>query len=467
MIPGRLIFPALRWSAETGFAHEEAAWRAALEWGAGGFILFGGTIESVAGLTRQLEAAAGRRLLIASDLERGAGQQVRGLADLPPPAALAALDDPAVVRGAGLLTGLQARSVGINWVLAPVADLDLEPDNPIVQTRAFGDQPAAVASAVADWIAGCEAAGALACAKHFPGHGRTATDSHDVQPEVSVAAELLRREDLAPFRMAVETGVSTIMTAHVAFPSLDPSGRAATFSPTILDLLRRELGFQGLIVTDALMMEGARATAAADAIRAGVDLLLYPDDPDAVAAELARRVAEDAAFARRVEESLARYDRAVAGLDDDRPTVEPEPGSAAALFDRLLALPPARGAAPSLRTPLELVVLDDDLGGRYPVASPGDQVAAELTRRGVALGPGGSRVVLVLGEPRASKGRAGLGPELHDQLAREVATAALTVVFGHPRIAATVPGAGPVLLAWHRQPAMQRAVARWLEGRLA
>ncbi|MEK6597455.1 MAG: glycoside hydrolase family 3 N-terminal domain-containing protein, partial [Gemmatimonadota bacterium] len=191
MNPARLVFPALRWTAETGFQHEMAVARAALEWGAGGFILFGGTTDAVRELTTTLRREAGRPLLIAADLERGAGQQVRGLADLPPPLALSAIHDPAVIRGAGLLTGLQARSVGINWVLAPVADLDLEPENPIVQSRAFGDDPAQVSNAVADWIAGCEASGVLACAKHFPGHGRTRTDSHDVCPVVTGAREEL------------------------------------------------------------------------------------------------------------------------------------------------------------------------------------------------------------------------------------------------------------------------------------
>ena len=124
--PGCLVFPALRWREETGFGHEDAAIEAALRFGAGGFILFGGTADGVAELTGRLRRTAGRPLLFAADLERGPGQQVRGLDELPPPRALASLGEPAVIRGAGVLTAVEALSVGINWVLAPVADLDVE-----------------------------------------------------------------------------------------------------------------------------------------------------------------------------------------------------------------------------------------------------------------------------------------------------------------------------------------------------
>ena len=164
MSAGRLVFPALRWRAESGFAHQTRAIEQALEFGAGGFILFGGTVESVRELSRWLRREAGRPLLIAADLERGAGQQVDGLDELPPPLALASLGDLALVRGAGVLTATQALAVGINWVFGPVADLDLEPDNPIVQTRAFGAEPVSVARQVSAWAHGCQGAGAHACA---------------------------------------------------------------------------------------------------------------------------------------------------------------------------------------------------------------------------------------------------------------------------------------------------------------
>ncbi|HSE53611.1 MAG TPA: glycoside hydrolase family 3 N-terminal domain-containing protein, partial [Gemmatimonadales bacterium] len=396
MSAGRLVFPALRWKEESGFSHERGPIERALADGAGGFILFGGTPEGVGELTDRLVREAGRRLLFASDLERGAGQQVRGLSELPPPRALASLHDPAVLRGAGILTAVEALSVGINWVLAPVADLDGEPDNPIVQTRAFGEEPEAVAAAVTAWIVGCEAAGAMACAKHFPGHGRTRTDSHMGLPVVDAPADRLEA-DLLPFQAAVGAGVGSVMTAHVAYPALDPSRTPATFSRPILDILRQRFGFNGLIVSDALMMEGARegrsqGEIGLDALRAGVDLLLYPDEPNVVAAALTAAAQRDGGIARRIEESLARYEIALqAAASEPRPERPPPSGGAQATSDWLLSGPLLRGIAPRLRPPLELVIVDDDLGTPWPV-SPTSWVADALSACGVPLGAGGSRV---------------------------------------------------------------------------
>src|SRR5688572_30105357 len=186
--PARLIMPALRCDALSGFAHEAGRIADTLEIGVGGYIIFGGTAESVRRLTADLLRRAGRPLLLASDLERGAGQQISGLTEFPPPMALASLGDPAVVRWAASVTAQEARAVGINWIFAPVADLDVLPENPIVQTRAFGGNANEVATCVRHWVEGCQAAGALACAKHYPGHGRTTIDSHTALPVVEAPA---------------------------------------------------------------------------------------------------------------------------------------------------------------------------------------------------------------------------------------------------------------------------------------
>jgi beta-glucosidase-like glycosyl hydrolase len=213
--------------------------------------MFGGTRQQVLEVTSNLQAYADHHLLIGADLERGAGQQVRGLAQLPPALALRRMREHTRLGGpvgaAAAYTASEARRVGINWVLAPVLDLDIEPDNPIVQTRSFGEDPAVVAACAAEWIYACQAVGPLACAKHFPGHGRTTLDSHATLPVVHASRELLEA-DLAPFRAAVEAGVASIMTAHVAYPALDPSGSPATFSMRILDRLRRDLAYGGLVV---------------------------------------------------------------------------------------------------------------------------------------------------------------------------------------------------------------------------
>jgi hypothetical protein len=159
-------------------------------------------------------------------------------------------------------------------------------------------------------------------------------------------------------------------------------------------------------------------------------------------------------------------ERALAEASSDAGGYKPAAGSALAVGDWLLARPPLRGAVPHLRAPLGLAVIDDDAGGRYPPSSPADLVEQELIRRGVALGPGGSTVVLVLAEPRASKGRAGLGSESLTRLTREIRRADAVILFAHPRLVEQVPAGPPVLLAWHRQRLMQEAAARWLAERV-
>jgi beta-glucosidase len=469
--PGRLIVPALRAGPDGGFSHEAARIADALDLGAGGFIVFGGTVESVRRLTADLLRRAGRPLLIASDLERGAGQQVAGLTQFPPPLALASLGDASVVRWAGAVTAQEARAVGINWVFAPVGDLDVLPDNPIVQTRAFGDDPNRVASLVRTWIEGCQGAGALACAKHFPGHGRTAVDSHLALPVVADSAATLRASDLLPFAIAVESGVASIMTAHVAYPSLDPSGLPATLSGPIMDELRGPLRFDGLVVSDALIMDGALAgrresDAAVEAVRAGVDLLLYPNDARRVRDALEQALASGALSAARLAEALARYERALAAATRPTPPVSRGPfESADALADALLQQGMLRGAEPPLQGPLDLVVVDDDLGGPFP-PGPSDWTAQVLGPERLGRYSGGSRVVLAFAEPRAWKGRSGFSPASRDALANAVPDADLIVLFGHPRLLPELPTSGPVLLAWHRQRLMQEAVGRWLGRRV-
>jgi len=472
---GRLILPALRWRDDTRFDHEADTISAALEFGAGGFIIFGGEPAAVRALTADLRERAGRPLLIAADLERGAGQQFRGMTEFPPPAALAALDDPAVITTAASTTAREALDLGVNWVLAPDADLDIEPANPIVQTRSFGADPKMVGVAVALWVQACQQAGALACIKHFPGHGRTTRDSHDEVPSVTVDRNTLEATDLVPFRMGVLAQVATVMTGHLRVPALDPSGAPATFSAPILRYLRTELGFRGLIVTDALMMGAAVQEAASNpavrALAAGCDLLCYPAEPRAAYDAIGEALRTGVLTEARVEEALVRYGEALLRAVPPHP-LSPSPGTgeggrpegSGEIADRLLARGLVRGDAPTLRFPVELVIVDDDLGGAWPASST-EYVEMALRGAGMAVDRGGSKVVLAFAEPRASKGRAGFGPASLAALARH-ADADAVIVFGHPRIAAEVPGDAPVLLAWHRQRLMQEAAARWMVERI-
>lgn len=437
----------------------------------GGFIVFGGTRAAVTALTNDIRTKAGRPLLLGSDLERGAGQQVRGLTELPTPGALGFLNDLDATARCGAITAMEARSVGINWVFAPVCDLDIEPKNPIVQTRSFGADPARVGAHAAAWISACQKEGVLACAKHYPGHGRTTTDSHEGVPIVVEGATVLQQADAAPFAAAVQAGVGSVMPAFVAYPAWDERGAAAGFSRPILDYLRSRIGFSGLLVTDAFIMGGAteaapEGDAAVAAIAAGCDMLLYPTDWAGVVRAL-RRVGQE-----RVEEALGRYEKALGAahpgatprgqqspLDESARSVHQR--FADELADRALHL--LRGELPSLGKSVSVTIVDDDVGGPYTIP-PRDVFIRELMGRGITVPrypePGTRHIVLVYAEPRSWKGRGDLGARSLAQLERLVPDAALVMLFAHPRLGAQIPGDAPVLCAWHGQALMQRAAAR-------
>ncbi len=470
----RLVFPALRWRRES-FAHEQAKIAAALAAGVGGFIVFGGTRDAVTTLTGELRQQAGRPLLIGADLERGPAQQVQGLTELPPPAALGWLDDLEATRTAGIVTGVEARSVGINWAFAPVCDLDLEPRNPIVQTRSFGVDPVRVGEHAAVWIRGLQEHGVQGCAKHYPGHGRTTQDSHQTLPLVRAPASELQQLDGTPFEYAIRAGVGSVMSAFVAYPGWDPSGRAASFSPEILGYLRETLNFAGLIVTDALIMAGASAAqpvpaATVTAVAAGCDALLYPEDFQRVAAALDGGLGSAIPLAR-ADQALARYEAAVVAWGDLPDQGEPDLAAHGAFADGLAdrAAHLVRGDAPALHAPLAVSIVDDDVGGPYTVG-PRDVFIQALREAGIAVvqrAPRNvQRVVLVYAEPRSWKGRANLGARSLAQLRRVAPGAHIVVLFAHPRLAAQIPGRAPILCCWHGQALMQRAAARWILGRI-
>ena len=467
----RLVCPALRWRRGS-FRSERAKIEQALAAGVGGFILFGGTRAAVTALTSALRELAGRPLLIGSDFERGPGQQVKGLTELPPPAALGYLNDLDATYACGQITGTEARAVGLNWIFAPVCDLDIEPKNPIVQTRSFGVDPERVAADAAAWIRGCQEHGALACAKHYPGHGRTTTDSHEGLPIVEASGDDVQRTDVAPFKAAVDAGVGSVMPAFVAYPRWDASGSAATFSPIILGYLRDTLRFSGLTVTDAFIMGGATAAApegeaAAAAIAAGCDMLLYPTDWAGVVRSLERVPADRAEAAlARYHDALSKWGLGEGGILDDAMLAEHQK-FADGLADRALHL--VRGEKPHLGTSISVATVDDDVGGPYAIP-PRDVFQKTLQDLGVrttrySTADSRERIVLVYAEPRSWKGRGDLGSQSVARLERLVPGAALVVLFAHPRLAAQVPGDVAVLCAWHGQALMQRAAARWVLAR--
>jgi beta-glucosidase-like glycosyl hydrolase len=314
------------------------------------------------------------------------------------------------------------------------------------------------------WIRGCQEHGVLACAKHYPGHGRTTQDSHATVPRVAAPFTALDGQDLGPFEFAIRAGVGSMMAAYVAYPGWDASGRAAAFSPPILNYLRDPLNFAGFIVTDALIMGGATATqaeapATVSALAAGCDGLLYPEDFAGVIAALDAAVGKEIPAAR-AEEALARYDRTVGEWGRGKGEAGVDVAANTAFADQLAqrALRWVRGDKPKVRMAVKVAVVDDDAGGPYTVGSRA-VFATELRAHGKRITDNGQRIVVVFANPLSWKGHADLSARARAALRRLVPGAALVVLFGHPRLTAQIPGAGPVLCAWGGDPIMQRAAA--------
>ncbi len=288
-----------------------------LDAGVGGVILLGGSAAELRLRTDQLRRWAEGPLLLCADVEEGVGQRFEGASWLVPPLAMARLygRDPqralALAERYGRCTGRQARLLGLNWVLGPVCDVNNNPANPVINVRAWGEDPATVGALAAAFVRGCQGTGVLACAKHFPGHGDTSSDSHLELPLLPHSRGRLEAVELPPFRAAIAAGVAAVMTAHLQLPALDAE-RPATLSGAVLEgLLRRQLGFGGLVVTDALVMEAIAgrhgpAQAAAMAFTAGADLILMPADAEAAIDGLVTALESGRIPLKRLEQSLER-----------------------------------------------------------------------------------------------------------------------------------------------------------------
>lgn len=350
--------------------------------GLAGVCYFGHNVvsaEQVASLSADLHALR-PGALVASDEEGGDVTRLEAAAgsSWPGNAALGRLDDVEVTRSVAAGMGRQLRRAGIDLPLAPVVDVNTDPDNPVIGIRAFGSCPDLVARHAAAFVAGLQEAGVAACAKHFPGHGDTAVDSHLALPVVDVDLETLRRRDLPPFAAAVHAGARAVLTAHVRFPALDDA--PATLSAPVLDLLRGELGFEGVVVSDALDMRAisagvGRGRGAVLALAAGVDLLCignpcYPEPYDE------REVLDgvrDAVVAAVADGSLdvARLEQAAARVADlGRWVASPPPDVAPQRDDVALGLEVARRVVESSgNVRLDGVPVVVDLRGRENVAA--------------------------------------------------------------------------------------------------
>jgi beta-glucosidase-like glycosyl hydrolase len=427
----RLIVPGFAFATDD---RREALRRCAA--GFGGFCIFGGDVESVRAFVREARAAARDPLLIMADYEDGVGAMVRGATEFPTNMAVGATESEECARWKGLATAREMRALDVDLALAPVVDVQVRAENPIVNVRSFGGRVEDVHRLACAFVEGMRIGGALSCAKHFPGHGDAAEDSHLALPRVG-------RPEPEPFRC----GAETVMLGHLQVPEWD-ARRPATISPAIVSLhLRRALGFAGPVLTDALMMKACAQIApeeeiAVRAVEAGVDALLFPSDPDAVAARLERAVRTGRIPRGRIEESLARWSalppRAESGAI----------GSAHEEWAREIAERAimVRGSfTPGVPSHVE-VVRDD--------TSWQDGREFEEAVGTAARGP---RVVAVFSRVRAFRGHVGLPQDL---LARaRAAKPDVVVLFGNPYIETQFEGV-PIVYAWGDCVASQRAAAR-------
>lgn len=304
----------------------------------GGIILFRGPVYESVVLVNRMQNLARYPLLISSDLEAGSGMRFDDTVNLPWNMAVGATSNPDYARRQGALTAREARALGVQQIYAPVADVNNNAANPVINVRSYGEDPVAVGRFVAAFVEGAQGNGVIATAKHFPGHGDTATDSHRGLPEIDVSRERLNAIELVPFRAAVKSGVGSVMTGHIGMPQVDPTAvvplprdvklkpidtdeggevvvengtMPTTLSPVMTGILRRDLGFAGLIVTDAMSMSGltlyfTQEEASVRALEAGADLLLKPADPDAAFRGVREAVMKGRLKEQRIDESARR-----------------------------------------------------------------------------------------------------------------------------------------------------------------
>ena len=484
--------------------------------GVGGVIITQGPILEMAAKLNTLQKLAPVPLLVSADMEHGPGQILTsgyilpygidngGATRFPSLMGLGATRDETLAYDLGKITAIEGRAAGVHMTYSPVVDVNNNPNNPIINTRAYGEDPALVSRMASAHIRGLQEHGMLATAKHFPGHGDTGTDSHINLPIITVDKSRADVVELPPYRAAIQSGVAAIMTAHIAFPAITGDSVPATLNPKILTgLLREELGYQGLIVTDAMDMGAIMKTfgntnAAVMAVKAGADQLLQPLPRDvapmidAVTAAVQRgeiteeRINQSVRKLLQTKKWLGLDRRATVELDSIQLIVARQPHldraqeaadrSITAVRDRDKLLPLKSGRV------LSVIYADDydPFTGRafqalLTAALPGlrtmtlDATADSARIARLASVIDSADVVLFSPYIRVTAYKAGLA--IPDRIARLInATAArkptIVTAFGNPYILTQFPNIGTYVLAWSQWDVAQRAAARALTGQI-
>ncbi len=490
------------------------------ELGIGGVIMSVGSPTEVAAKLNHLQDRSDLPLLVASDLETGAGFRLRGAVQMPGAIELGgATDFPSLMAvGAagheglayemGRITAVEARGVGIHVPFAPVLDVNNNPDNPIINIRSFGDDPEQVARLGSALVRGIQEHGAIATGKHFPGHGDTDVDSHLALPRVNHDRARLDSVELRPFRAAVAAGMGGVMTAHIAVPSLtDGTPIPSTLSSAVLTgLLREQMGFEGLLFTDAMDMRAisrqhSTEEAAVRAVEAGADVILMPPSPLAAVEGIVAAVESGRIPESRIDESVLRILQAKAslGLDTERKVpieavrevvgIPAHVETAAQLAERsITVLRNGRNLLPLLGTRTARVMSvsfrrsSDVLAGRYfnrrvgrvyprltTAFVEGDtpaSVYATLSRqaRDQALVIVSTYVAAV-----SYLGSVAMPKEMNDFIngLRSADVPHIVVSFGNPYLVSSFPDVQAYMLAWSGSEASQTAAAGALFGDFA
>lgn len=319
---GQLLFPVTSGVFRNVDGDEFAKVRLDVsEFRVGGYHVGRGDPAAVALMTNDMQRLAKVPLLVTADLEAGAGLVYANATRLPSAMALGAADDEQLIYRAAKVAAEEGRALGVHLNFHPVADVNNNPRNPIINTRSFGEDVQKVARFTAAYVRGIQENGQIATAKHFPGHGDVAADSHLELPVLDIDRQRLQSVELPPFRAAIDQGVGAIMSAHIYLPQLEEErGLPATLSKAILTgLLRTDLGFNGLIVTDAMDMRAVSSNfgagdASVRAIEAGADILLYPPDTETSLRAVRDAVTSGRLAAARIDDSARRVLRAKARL---------------------------------------------------------------------------------------------------------------------------------------------------------
>jgi beta-N-acetylhexosaminidase len=470
-----------------------------------------GQAHAAAATLNRLQALANVPLLNAADFEFGVGMRIAGGTQFPRAMAFGAAGDPALAEQAGRIVAEESRAIGVHVDFAPVADVNNNPRNPVINTRSFGEDPHQVGVLAAAFVRGLRSGGVLATLKHFPGHGDTAVDTHLGLASVPHDRPRLDAVELAPFRQALAAGADAVMVAHVALPALDPSGAPATMSaPIVTELLRRSIGFDGLVFTDSMSMAAiarmaSPGEAAVRAVEAGADIVVHSPDDGAASESLKAAVASGRISMDRLDQSVRRLliAKARLGLHLSRAVDLGEVAShvggrqhaavARTISERGLTL--VRNAprhipldAPRASRLLVLSVLD--YPGNWRIAAPGrtfipairdrwpDVTAIELSDRSTpseldlvrASAPGyGAIVIGIYVRAASGSGRLDLAAPV-TKLVNDVARLAtsdrpvVAVFFGNPYAAASVPDVPAMLLTYDFGDLAEASAVRALSG---